>query len=140
MTDPVTAAIITTSGAIVVGLVTAFVHLRKAHNASRTTPNTLPTEATTNTSQIQARISDESSHPQMIERAQQLETTKTERAPTKLELVNAARSQGRRVCGCTETGEIMLLKRLGLTNDHRWECPHCKRREKADDVPPHQRQ
>lgn len=124
MTDPVTAAIITTSGAIVVGLVTAFVHLRKAHNAS----------------QIQARISDESSHPQMIERAQQLETTKTERAPTKLELVNAARSQGRRVCGCTETGEIMLLKRLGLTNDHRWECPHCKRREKADDVPPHQRQ
>jgi hypothetical protein len=56
---------------------------------------------------------------------------------TKLELIAAARTQGRRICGCTETGEIMLLKKHGLGGQHRWECPHCKRREKATDVPRH---
>lgn len=66
-----------------------------------------------------------------------IETLQTPFAP-KFGLIATARAQGRRICACTATGEVMLLKRHGLSSQHRWICPVCLRKEMAFDVPPHE--
>lgn len=115
MTDPVTAALITTAGAIVVAVVAAVFNSRKSGNGNKNDKNEIQVEAAT---------------------ISRLATSPLDNTPSKLELIAAARAQNRRVCECTQSGEIMLLKRRGLGGDHVYECPSCGRREKAN-VPRH---
>ena len=51
---------------------------------------------------------------------------------SKSQLVKDAISQGRPVCYCTPEGDVMLLKRYGLSKRFIYMCPHCKRRQKTD--------
>jgi hypothetical protein len=47
------------------------------------------------------------------------------RRDRKRERVRFAREMGRHICGCTDTGEIMLLKdRSKMSSEY--ECPRCK--------------
>ena len=49
---------------------------------------------------------------------------------SKRELVRDARTQGRPICDCTPTGEIMLFREVAERTDIQfYQCPHCKRHQ-----------
>ena len=47
------------------------------------------------------------------------------RAASKFGRIEAARKAGRPICGCTETGEIMLVTPEGTSFWQNYECPKC---------------
>ena len=63
MTDPVTVAIISTTGALIVAGITTIVQLRKSRNANQNAAHTLPSDAATKPDQAQIFISNRPAQP-----------------------------------------------------------------------------